>query len=254
MGNLVLSDGTTLLHPREDYVATGVINTGGGTVTFPVMHGTATVAIDLRGAGITGSPTGILEGSVDGTNFITIGMFTAITMAQVSTLSIPAVGGNYFADVAAFRLVRFRCIAAPSAGTYTVTLRASNSDAVAIMQPIPATVLGTATGAAAAAVTLTLTSGGTGLFHYLTRLRIESHPSALLTAAATPVIVTTTNIPGSLAFSIPADARAQGVPFIIDQDHKNPIRSTAAGTNTTIVCPVTTAVIWRVTAYGYVGP
>ena len=254
MANLVLSDGTTLLHPREDQAASGSITTSGGTVTLPVSHGIATVMLDIRGTGITGSPTGILEGSIDGTNFVTIGLLTWATLAQVSTLSIPAAGGNYFADAAGFRLVRFRCITAPTAGSYVVVLRATNADFVTTALPLPATCLGTATGAAAAAVTLTIASGGTGLFHYITRLRIERHTSALLTAAATPVIVTTTNLPGSLAFSIPADAAAQGVPFIIDQDFPNPLKASAAATATTIVCPTTTAVIWRVTAFGFVAP
>ncbi len=62
----------------------------------------------------------------------------------------------------------------------------------------------TATGVAAAAVTLTLPAPGSGLFHHISRIVIERHTSALLTAGTTPLIATTTNLIGSLAFSIPA--------------------------------------------------
>ena len=102
--------------------------------------------------------------------------------------------------------------------------------------------------AAAAAVTLTLPAPPVGLFHHITRLIIQRHAAALLTAAATPVIVTTTNLPGSRAFSIPADAAAQGTVYSEIAEPATPMRSSATATATTIVCPVTTGVIWRVSA------
>ena len=111
-----------------------------------------------------------------------------------------------------------------------------------------------ATGAAAAAVTLTLAAPGVGLRHYLTYLRITRFAAALLTAAATPVLATTTNIPGTLVFSMPAEAAPQGSVFVYQEDFAYPLMTTAQNTATTIVCPVTTAVIWRVTAGYYVAP
>src|SRR5207248_321800 len=68
----------------------------------------------------------------------------------------------------------------------------------------------TATGTAGAAVTLTLASGGAGLFHYITYIQIAKFATALLTAAATPVLVTTTNLSNTPAFSFSAAASAQG--------------------------------------------
>ena len=70
--------------------------------------------------------------------------------------------------------------------------------------------VGTITAAVSMAATLTLTAPGAGLRHYITGLRIEHHTAALLTAGTTPVVVTTTNLPGALAFSIPMEAAAQG--------------------------------------------
>jgi hypothetical protein len=78
--------------------------------------------------------------------------------------------------------------------------------------------------------------------------------SALLTAGATPVLVTTTNIPGSLVFSMPADAAGQGSILTYQEDFSYPIAVSAQGTATTIVAPATPNVIWRVTAGYYVAP
>jgi len=114
--------------------------------------------------------------------------------------------------------------------------------------------IGTATGASGAVVTLTLTSPGAGLRHYVTYVSINRYAAALLTASATPVVVTTTNFPGALAFTFPADAAALGTLFQLQEDFTYPIASSALATNTTIVCPATTGVIWRVSAGFYVAP
>jgi hypothetical protein len=109
-------------------------------------------------------------------------------------------------------------------------------------------------GAAGAAVTLTLTSPGAGLRHYLTYISINRFASALLVAAAVPVTVTTTNLPGTMAFSFPAEAAAQGAIDRYREDFAYPIQSVAQATATTIVCPATTNVIWRVSAGFLVSP
>jgi hypothetical protein len=66
--------------------------------------------------------------------------------------------------------------------------------------------------------------------------------------------VTTTNLPGTLAFSFPADAAAQGTVDRWREDFAYPIASNAQNAATTIVCPATTNVIWRITAGFYVAP
>jgi hypothetical protein len=99
-----------------------------------------------------------------------------------------------------------------------------------------------------------MASPGAGLRHYLTYLSINRFATALLTAAAAPVVVTTTNLPGALAFSFAADAAAQGTMDRWREDFSFPLAASAQATATTIVCPVTTGVIWRVTAGYYVAP
>jgi hypothetical protein len=88
----------------------------------------------------------------------------------------------------------------------------------------------------------------------LTYIRILRNASAALTAGAAPTVVTTTNLPGTLAFSFGADAAPQGTDKIIQEDFAYPLASLAQSTATTIVAPLTTGVIWRITVGYYVAP
>ena len=103
----------------------------------------------------------------------------------------------------------------------------------------------TAVGAAGAAVTLTLPAGGAGRFHYITSIELILYNTAARTGGATPVTVTTTNLPGTPAFTFPS-AGAVGTIERRELEPSFPLRSAAANTATTIVCPATTSVIWRV--------
>ena len=112
----------------------------------------------------------------------------------------------------------------------------------------------TNTGASAAAVTLTLPTPGAGLRQYLTYLSINRFAASALTAAAAPVLVTTTNLPGSLVFTRPADALTLGQMDVWREDFSYPLAASAQNTAVTVVCPATTGVIWRVTAGYYIAP
>ena len=67
-------------------------------------------------------------------------------------------------------------------------------------------------------------------------------------------ITTTTNLPGALAFSIPAEAAAQGSVYEKVLDPVRAIIASAQNTATTIIAPLTTNVIWRISATFYVAP
>ena len=112
----------------------------------------------------------------------------------------------------------------------------------------------TITAALSTAANLTITAPGAGLRHYITGLRIERHAAGLLTAGTTPVVVTTTNLPGALAFSIPMEAAAQGSVYEKSMEPARAIMASAQNTTTTIVAPLTTSVIWRISATFYVAP
>jgi hypothetical protein len=237
------------LHSRENLFVAGNLGALNAEVQVP-CDGAATVAIDLRG---TFSLTVAIQGTVDGTNWVLIPVRPQTGGIYVLGI-VGTTPGVWMASCVGFAKVRALATAWTS-GTAAATLLASNGlfDDFAKNGGVTA-LLGTNTGAAAAAVTLTLAAPGVGLRHYLTYLRITRFASALLTAAATPVLVTTTNIPGTLVFSVPAEAAPQGSVFVYQEDFAFPLMTTAQNAATTIVCPVTTAVIWRVTAGYYVAP
>ncbi len=117
----------------------------------------------------------------------------------------------------------------------------------------PSALTATQTGNSGAAVTLTLAAVA-GQFHYITHIRIQLYAAAARAGSATPVVVTTTNLPGSLAYTFET---AQAIGTSIERVTElagNPLKSSAVGVATTIVCPVATTGIWRITAHYYAAP
>lgn len=210
------------------------------------LNGSCVAIFDLRGTFVA---TTVFEGTVDGTNYVGL---PAINQATQAMVTAPTAAGVFIVSVTGFRRIRAR-VSVYTSGAVVVAMRASLADYAITSIPYPATIAATATGAAGAAVTLTVAAGGVGLFHYFTRIIVQRFATAALTAAAAPVVVTTTNLPGARALSIPADAALQGTIYSEIIEPSQPLKATAANTATTIVCPVTTAVIWRVTADYYVG-
>lgn len=242
--------GTTLLHPRETIIGTGTIGALNAEVIIPV-DGCASVALDIRG---TFSMTLEVAGTVDGTNY-TLLPVRPINVASVAYVAAVtgSTAGTWVGKCAPFRSIRVRCTAYTS-GSATTVLTADTAPLDDSLQGLIAPLLVTNTGAAAATVTLTLPAPGAGLRQYIDYIEIERNASALLTAGATPVLVTTTNLPGSLVIGIPAEAAAAGSQYVRSREFAKPLAASAQNTAVTIVCPVTTAVIWRVTAGYYVAP
>lgn len=238
-----------VLHPRENLYVTGNLGSVNSEIIV-VSDGCASVMVDLRG---TFSGTFEVAGTVDGTNWIAIPV-RGINIAAIGYVAAitGTTAGVWIGGCLGYRSVRIRCTAYTS-GSATAFLAVSNAPDTA-PQNFTTTTVVTAVGAAAAAVTLTLAAPGAGLRQYLTYLSINRFASALLTAAAAPVTVTTTNLPGTPAFSFPAEAAAQGTIDRWREDFAYPIASSAQNTATTIVCPTTTAVIWRVTAGYFIAP
>jgi hypothetical protein len=238
------------LHPRETLFANGTIGALNAEVIVNSDSSSA-ITLDIRG---TFNLTLEVSGTVDGTNWTLIPMKG---VNQASKLYVAAIAGTaagvWIGSCAGFRQVRVRCTAYTS-GSATTFLAAS---AIAVDQSLDGGItsnVATTVGTAGAATTLTIAAPGAGLRQYLTYLSINRFATALLTASATPVTVTTSNLPGTLAFTFPADALAQGAMDRWREDFAYAIASLAQNTNTTIVCPATTNVIWRITAGFYVAP
>ncbi len=118
-----------------------------------------------------------------------------------------------------------------------------------IAYQIPADQCVTGQGASAAALTITLPAVAS-MFHYIVSIRITALTSVAPTANGTPVNVTTTNLPGSLAWLF-GNAPTLGNTQEKYESPAAPIKSNVAGTPTTIVCPVVASLLWRVNVYYY---
>lgn len=196
------------------------------------------------------------EGSVDGVNYFPVlampmyGVGGTIPSLAQSLITDTLVATNttrvYAVRVAQLKQLRLR-ISAYTSGAIDVAMRATGSRSIhpGVNDRASSTLLVTGTAAIGGALTLTLPVV-TGLRHYVDFIRISRFAGAALTAAAAPVIVTTTNLPGTPALSIPADAAPQGTisETVLDFGGTG-LAASAAGTATTIVMPLTTNVIWR---------
>jgi hypothetical protein len=238
------------LHPRENYAAAASLVLNGELIID--CDGCSSFLLDLRG-----TFNGTIE--VSGCSTVDGATYTAIPVVPVNTNSrayvvsvVGTVQGLWEGKCAGYTKIRARCTAS-SGGPFLVNLVASNGlldDSLSrkITQQIV-----TNTGVAGAGVTLSLPGLGS-LKTYVTFLEITRFAAAGLTPGATPVIVTTTNLPGTLAFSLPADAAAQGTVFVLDKTFDSPLAPNSQSTGTTFVAPPTPNVIWRMTAGYYAAP
>ena len=135
-----------------------------------------------------------------------------------------------------------------SGGTCTATINADECQSFNpyVRDQKAATLMVTVTAAVGVAATATLPAVA-GLRHYIDRISVVRSATAALTAAATPVLVTTTNIPGTPALTLGSDVGGIGVDKLFDFDFgSSGIAVTAINTATTVVCPAYVGVIWRV--------
>lgn len=238
-----------LIDPRENLFAAGTLGALNAEIQSD-CDGASAVALDLRG---TFSHTVQVQGSIDGVNWAVIPVRPAVGGPFLSAVA-GTVSGIWQGSCAGYRKVR-AIVTAYTSGGSTALLMASNAmfDDFARNGSVTP-LLVTVTAAAGAAATLTLPAPGAGLRQYLTYLRITKFASALLTAGAAPIIVTTTNLPGTPAFSLPADAAAQGTVFGYQEDFAYPLMAAAQNATVTVVMPLTTGVLWRATAGYFVAP
>jgi hypothetical protein len=153
---------------------------------------------------------------------------------------------QYVIPCGQLKKVRVRCSAYTS-GSTVLSLRSDPQSSInTAIAAKPSTLLVTATAATGVTITATLPAV-TGLRHIVDFIRVTRSATATLTAAATPVLVTTTNLPGGPVLTFGADAAVQGSDKEVVLDFgASGLAATALGTATTVVCPATTGVIWRV--------
>lgn len=238
-------------HPRENILSAGNL-TALNSEIFLDCDGCASFSLDLRG---TFNLTVEVTGTLDGVNWSPPIPVRPVGQAAVRYVAgvTGTASGVWQGSCAGFDRLRIR-VSAYTSGTCVATAVASTAPLDPSLLPTITTDIGTTLGAVGAATTLTLAAPGAGLRHYLTYVAIARFATALMTAGATPVAITTTNLPGSLAFSFPAVAAPQGDLYPLREDFAYPLASSAQNTATTIVCPATPLAIWRITAGFYVAP
>jgi len=242
IGQLDVITGSTNTDARASSANLGALN----AEALVDLNGHATLMVDIRGVF---TATSVFEGTIDGTNYFTLMGYNVTTATYVIGVTALA---QIALNCAGYRRLRVRCSAFTS-GTIVVTMRATTADYTSIIERIPATLGVTVTAASGVAATLTLPAPGAGMFQYVDWIRIEKFATAVLTPAAAPVLVTSTNMPGNMTHNFAADAAAQGTLMDKSINGSMPIRASAANTAITVVCPATTGIIWRVNASYRIG-
>lgn len=239
--------GDVLIDVRPTSVLLAAVN----AETLMDLNGAPTVLFDVRTA--AASLTLVFEVSMDAVNYYQLAAFDIQNELYVAAVVITTTHARTYAvETAGWKRVRVRCSAFVS-GNVNVGGRGTSADFQIYARPIPTTLIATATGAANAAVTLTIPAPAAGLFHYITGLEITRAGAAALAGTAV-LVITSTNLPGTVAWSVGNASAAGGTQKDFDKMFSNPIKSLVAGTATTIVAPIPGAgVLWRINAYYYLG-
>ena len=222
------------------------------------LNGDASAIIYFTSAGTMNCIYNI-QGSIDGFNFFDIPGYPISNACFAGTIPMAAhplvseavnaasVARALCVSTGNLRKIRIRATAYIS-GTMNVTI---NSDDCASINPYlrdqkAGTLTVTATAAVSTAITATLPAVA-GLRHYIDRISVVRSATAALTASATPVLVTTTNIPGLPVFTFGSDSGGVGVDKEQVMDFGGcGVGAIAINTATTVVCPVYNGVIWRI--------
>jgi hypothetical protein len=238
-------------HPRETQMKSLIFTSATGEIVLD-CDGCSTLALELRG---TFNATFVVEGTVDGGNYTTVVPLRPVN--QASTLWVTSIAGTtqglWVGKVAHFLKVRVRSTAY-SSGPCSVTVIAANGAFDDALLAGQTTAVVTTQSAPGAAATLTLPSPGAGLRHYLTYVAMAAFAAAATTASATPANVTTTNLPGALAFTHANDAKAVGQMAAIREDFAYALAASAQNTATTLAAPAIPGILWRLTAGYFVAP
>ena len=269
-----------------DVTASGSLAAAAQVVTLALAGQSAAAAQ------ITGTWVGTItfEASLDGTTWTAINAVSASTSTPQTTTTVNGLyritpGGlqQFRANMSAFTsgsaTVLLRAGAGTGGtfvnqivptkntdGTSSQAIKAASTAAVAADQAAvvalspnsllpglaPTTLWVTATAATGVAATASLPAAGAGLFHYITAIDIQLYATAARTGGATPVIVTTTNMPGSPAWNFPT-AQAIGAIDRYDVPLMTPLKSSVANTISTVAAPIATTGLWRINVGYYTG-
>lgn len=231
----LLTDGSGIVQPVSGtfFQATQPVS----AITLPLPSGAATSAnqtTELASlASIDGKTPALVSGRqpVDG---------SGVTQ-PISTVSLPLPSGA--STEATLALIKAKT------DNIDVLLSTRNKPLDFILQT-PCSLVISTTGVTGAGVTATLPAVASN-FHYISFIEVIKYFTAANAASATPLVGTTTNLPGSLAFTFGQPLGTIGTVDRIIFNPNSPIKSSVVNTATTIVLPATTGIIWRINVYYY---
>lgn len=247
LGTLDQIGGGTIADARTSGATLGALN----AEIIMDLNGHAIAVFDVRTAAL--NATLVFEATIDGVNYFALPGQSVLTEAMLAAVVVTTTHAvPYIVGVSGFRRVRCR-VSAYTSGNAVVTARASRADFAIYAKPIPSSLHVTVTAAANTGATITLPAPGAGLFHYITNIHLTRNATAALAGSAT-LVVTSTNLPGSPAWSVGNAMAAGGTQLDLDYRPTAPLKSSVANTATTIVMPVPgAAVLWRGNCSYYVG-
>lgn len=128
---------------------------------------------------------------------------------------------------------------ADAAGTNKLKVNTDGS-----LQPRPVDLILSVAATAGVGLTATLPAV-TGQYHYIGLIYVSKIATANITGTATPINVTSTNLASSFSLKF---GTAQLIGELVEQQFvfPHPVKSTAVNTATTLVCPATANIIWKI--------
>lgn len=254
---VALNPNTPLPSFPNDLTSSGSLAAAAAAVSIVGLAGAGTGSLTVTG---TWAGTLVPEATLDGTTWFTISVASAgLSTTQTSISS----NGNFVFSPAGYMGVRLR-MSAFTSGSAVVLMRVGvGSGTNVLTAPLPggantigavnlneqraSTLVVSTTGAVNTAVTATLPAAGAGLFHYITAIEVVKLYAVTGVASAAGNIITSTNLPGALAWTTEQIASAIGTaPRVIDYSPVTPLKVSAANTATTIVAPAQAQTIWRI--------
>ena len=246
-GTVDVIGGETITDARTGAATLGALN----AELIMDIQGKATARWEIRTGAMNASL--VFEGTMDGANYFSIVALDESTESFISSITITTtLAATYVIGTVGWRRVRCR-VSAYTSGNCVVTGRGTEAVHDVLVRSTPATAHITATGAANAIVTATLPAPGIGLYHFIVNIHLMRSSTAALAGTAT-LTHTTTNLPGSPAWTVGNAMIAGGTQQDLNFTPVTPLESSASNTATTIVMPAAgAAVINRINVTYYIG-
>lgn len=242
---------------RERRSATGTLGALNAEVVLP-LNGDSMALVTVVSNSFVGTLEFTAAGDSAGTNYVPVPAFPyslgcvggTIPGSAQPIITDALVAANtlrtYAIPCGQLRNLRVRA-SVYSSGTCAVTITSDTAETLNMAMWLrPTTAMVTQVSVAGSGATATLPAVP-GLRHIVDFIRVTRSAAALLTAGATPTTVTTTNLPGTPSLTFGQDAAPQGTDKEVVLDFgASGLAVSAINTATTVVCPATTNVIWRV--------